>query len=164
MSVLLTLAMALAGQGPAKAQGPTLPPANAAAIVVGAKTCVGTTADAEAATKVPEGWTLATPEQRNGLDADAQGVVRENVIVIRKPSETTCVVVAHTDAAFDAPAFARDLSTALGTTIESGSEPVRTVLPNGKILISMVGRIAGASSVALVFTDAASPHANLRGN
>jgi len=141
----IVVAVALVVATPAAAEdGPDLQPAPQAAIVAGAKACLGTTVDPASQASRFAGWAPATPEQRKGMntDSDANAVTRDNVLVAYKTGKDGgCVVMAKGDAAFDPATLYPQISAAVGATVQplaAGAEPAPVALPNGELIIPVI--------------------------
>ncbi|MGN6818240.1 MAG: hypothetical protein ACTHJR_06170 [Sphingomonas sp.] len=151
--------------------GPDLQPAPQAAIVAGAKACLGTTVDPASQAARFAGWAPATPEQRKGMntDSDANAVTRDNVLVAYKTGKDGgCVVMAKGDAAFDPATLYPLLSAALGATVPppaADAKPAPVALPNGEMIIPVVTpkTATAAPTIILVIANSAGKFAK-KGN
>jgi|GEM_PF-2367233 len=163
-SVAMTAPIAVAAPA-AAADGPDLKAAPQAAIIAGAKACLGTTVDPAGQPGRFAEWAAATPEQARGIKTDGAVVTRDNVMVVYKAGKDGgCVAMAKGDDAFDAKSFDAQLSATVGAVgIEPNGKPVS--LPNGELLIVTVSPKTpeAASNIVLVFANSAGKYAK-KGN
>jgi hypothetical protein len=149
----------------AAADSPDLKPTSQAAIIAGAKACLGTTVDPVGQPGRFAEWVAATPEQARGMKTDGAVVTRDKVMVVYKTGKDGgCVVMAAGDDAFDAKSFTTQLSATVGAIgIEPNGKPVS--LPNGELLIVTVSPKTpeAASNIVLVFANSAGKYAK-KGN
>jgi hypothetical protein len=137
---------------------PTLAPAAQAAILDGATACLGATLDPDPRPTRFADWATATPEQRQDMKTDGTVVTRNNVMIASKPGKDGgCVVMATTDARFDAATFYPALSTLVGATVAGTDKPAPVDLPDGEMLVPVITAqtAAGTPNVILVFANRA---------
>jgi hypothetical protein len=137
---------------------PTLAPAAQSAILDGAKACLGATLDPDTRPTRFADWTSATPEQRQGMKTDGTVVTRANVMIAYKPGKDGgCVVMATSDAAFDATTFYPQLTAIVGATVAKTDKPAPVDLPDGELLVPVITAqtAAGTPNVILVFANRA---------
>jgi len=164
----LLTAIALLAAAPADDM-PNLPPTTQAAIVAGAQACFGATLEPDPRPGRFAGWTPATSEQRNTMKSDGIVVVRDNVMIAYQPGKDGgCVVLARSDAAFDAATFYPQLSAIVGASVVAGDKPAPVNLPDGEIFIPVLSKAAAAAAptapdVILVFANSAGKYAK-KGN
>jgi len=165
-------AAALTVAAPAAADdGPDLQPAPQAAIVAGAKACLGTTVDPAGQAGRLAGWVSATPEQRKGMhaDADADIVTRDNVLIVYKTgADGGCVVMAKGDNAFDPATLYPQISAVVGVTVPpptADAKPTPVNLPNGELLVPVITpkTATEAANIILVIANSAGKFAK-KGN
>lgn len=164
--------VALIVAAPAAADdGPDLQPAPQAAIVAGAKACLGATVDPAGQAGRLAGWTPASPEQRKGMstDSDADVVTRDNVLIAYKTGQDGgCVVMARGDAAFDPATFYPQVGAAVGATVSlpaADAKPAPIGLPNGEMIIPIIApkTATTAPTIILVIANSAGKFAK-KGN
>jgi hypothetical protein len=154
---------------PAAAEdGPDPQPAPQAAIVAGAKACLGSTIDSSGQTARFAGWTPATPDQKKSVNVDSDGlvVVRDNVtIAFKTGAEGGCVVIAAAATDFDPATFYPQISTVVGATVQPAETPAPITLPNGEIFIPVISpkTASAAPKIILVFANSAGKFAK-KGN
>lgn len=165
-------AAALIVAAPAAADdGPDLQPAPQAAIVAGAKACLGATVDPAGQAARLAGWAPATPEQRKGMstDSDADVVTRDNVVIAYKTGQDGgCVVMARGDAAFDPATFYPQVGGAVGAAVplpSADAKPAPIALPNGEMIIPVITpkTATTAPTIILVIANSAGKFAK-KGN
>ena len=161
-----------AAAAPAAADdGPDLQPAPQAAIVAGAKACLGATVDPAGQTARLAGWTPATPEQRKGMsaDSDADVVTRDNVLLAYKTGpDGGCVVMAKGDGAFDPATLYPQVSAVVGATVPppaADAKPTPVALPNGEMIVPVITpkTATAAPTIILVIANSAGKFAK-KGN
>lgn len=138
-------------------------PATSAAIVAGAKACLGSTVDPAGQPTRFAGWTPATPDQRKSVNVGDDGnlLVRDNVTIAYKPGKAGgCVVMARGDDAFDPTTFYPEVSAVVGALVQppvSGAEPAPIALPNGEMIIPVVTpkTATAAPNIILVIANSA---------
>ncbi len=167
----LAAALILAAAPAVAADGPDLQPAPQAAIVAGAKACLGATVDPAGQAARLAGWASATPDQRKGMNIGDDGdlYVHDNVMIAYKPGKDGgCVVIAKGNDAFDPTTFYPQVSAVVGATVQqpaAGAEPVPIALPNGEMIIPVVTpkTATAASNIILVIANSAAQSAK-KGN
>lgn len=173
-SIALLATLTLATPAAAQTGGPASAlqnPATAAAIVAGAKACLGATVDPAGQPARLAGWTPATPDQRKGMNIgdDGELYVRDNVMIAYKPgTDGGCVVIARGSDTFDPMTFYPQVSAAVGAIVQppaAGAEPVPIALPNGETLIPVMTpkTATAASNIILVIANSAAQSAK-KGN
>lgn len=151
--------------------GPDLQPASQAAIVAGAKACLGATVDPAGQTSRLAGWSPATPEQRKGMsaDSDADVVTRDNVVIAYKTGQDGgCVVMARGDTAFDPTTFYPQISAVVGANVPqpaADAKPAPVALPNGEMIVPVITpkTASAAPTIVLVIANSAGKFAK-KGN
>jgi hypothetical protein len=153
---------------PAAAADGDLLPAPQAAIVAGAKACLGSTIDPSGQAARFAGWVPATPDQKKSVNVDGDGivVVRDNVMIAFKTgADGGCVVIATAATDFNPATFYPQISTAVGATVQPAETPAPVTLPNGEIFVPVISpkTASAAPKVILVFANGASKFAK-KGN
>jgi hypothetical protein len=93
--------------------------------------------------------------------------MRGEVMIAMKPGKDGgCVVMARSDAKFDAATFYPQLSTAVGATVAKTDQPAPITLPNGEMIIPVVTAktAAAAPDIILVFANPAGQHDEKQGD
>ena len=140
----LLLALLAAAPAPAAAETPMPPPGDAApaAIVAGAKACIGTVTDPAGISARFAGWSdgidgMSADDIKGMKAAGGRAYSRDNVRVALQPgAKGGCVVIAGNAAGLDKPALLSSLGKAIGVPVSTSG---LTTLPNGEVMSAEVG-------------------------
>jgi hypothetical protein len=152
--MLLAAALLFAAQSSTITDDAQIPPTSEAAILAGAKACVGATVDPAGQDARLAGWPSVTG---NDPDKDPNGIDKKVAskdgvrLVVKTGVDGGCVVQAQGNAQFDKAKFLADLSAQTGVTID-GTKPYVN-LPNGELIVVQIGDDNGKTFVQLVVAN-----------
>ncbi|WP_174287099.1 hypothetical protein [Sphingomonas bacterium] len=129
-------------------------PASEAAVLAGARACVGATVDPAGQDARLTGWpsVIGSDADKDPSGAAKRVASKDGVrLVVATGVDGGCVVDARGDAAFGPTRFYADLGKQVGVTIDKAKPVVD--LPNGELMVVQVGAEKGVQYIQLVVAN-----------